>query len=51
MGGIWMWSLYGAGIGSVYVYRRYPDLLSSQEALMAKQTQAYEAQPNLSRAF
>jgi hypothetical protein len=28
MGGIWFWCIYGAGIGCVYVYRRFPDLLT-----------------------
>ncbi len=28
MGGIWMWCIYGAGIGCVQVFKRYPDLLT-----------------------
>jgi hypothetical protein len=28
MGGIWLWCIYGAGIGCVYVYKRYPELLT-----------------------
>jgi len=28
MGGIWLWCIYGAGIGAIYLYRRYPDLLT-----------------------
>ena len=28
MGGIWLWCIYGAGIGCMEVYRRHPDLLN-----------------------
>jgi hypothetical protein len=28
MGGIWLWCLYGAGIGCMWVYKRHPDLLT-----------------------
>jgi hypothetical protein len=28
MGGIWFWCIYGAGIGSAYLYKRCPDLLT-----------------------
>jgi hypothetical protein len=30
MGGIWFWCIYGAGIGSAYVYRRNPELLTPE---------------------
>jgi O-Antigen ligase len=32
MGGIWFWCIYGAGIGCVYIYKRYPDLLTPARA-------------------
>ncbi len=32
MGGIWFWCIYGAGIGSAYVYKRMPDLLTPPPA-------------------
>lgn len=28
MGGIWLWCIFGAGVGSVVVFRRHPDLLT-----------------------
>jgi hypothetical protein len=28
MGGIWLWCIYGAGIGCVYVFRHHPHLLT-----------------------
>lgn len=31
MGGIWMWCIYGAGIGCAYIYPRCPDLLTPEE--------------------
>lgn len=34
MGGIWFWCIYGAGIGSAYLYRRYPDLLTPARPAM-----------------
>jgi hypothetical protein len=34
MGGIWLWCLYGAGIGSMWVYKRYPDLLTPPPKLL-----------------
>jgi hypothetical protein len=31
MGGIWLWCIYGAGIGCMYVFRRYPALLTPEQ--------------------
>jgi len=28
MGGIWLWCIYGAGIGAAWLYKRYPTLLT-----------------------
>ncbi|HVT89955.1 MAG TPA: hypothetical protein VHD56_13960 [Tepidisphaeraceae bacterium] len=30
MGGIWLWCVYGAGIASAKLFKRYPDLLTPQ---------------------
>ncbi len=27
MGGIWFWSLYGVGVGAMWIYRRHPEVL------------------------
>ena len=35
MGGIWMWCIYGAGIGCAYLYKRYPNLLTPAESAAA----------------
>lgn len=48
MGGIWMWCLYGAGVGCVWVYKRYPDLLTSPEMLAKQQAgRGFEVQPQV----
>jgi hypothetical protein len=28
MGGIWLWCIYGTGVGAIYLYKRYPELLT-----------------------
>lgn len=28
MGGIWLWCIYGAGLGAAYLHKHYPDLLT-----------------------
>jgi O-antigen ligase len=32
MGGVWFWSIYGAGVGSLWVYRYRPEVLSELTA-------------------
>jgi hypothetical protein len=27
MGGIWFWTLYGVGLGAMWIYQRYPEIL------------------------
>jgi hypothetical protein len=27
MGGIWLWTVYGVGLGAMWIYRRYPEVL------------------------
>jgi hypothetical protein len=35
MGGIWLWCIYGAGIGCIYVFRHHPHLLTPPPAAPA----------------
>jgi hypothetical protein len=32
MGGIWFWTIYGAGVGSLWIYRYRPDVLADDDA-------------------
>ena len=32
MGGVWFWTIYGTGVGSLWVYRYRPDVLSDVES-------------------
>ena len=28
MGGIWFWSIYGTGIGALWIYKHHPEVLN-----------------------
>lgn len=38
MGGIWLWSIYGVGIASVYIFKRYPYVLYMEPVVEKRPT-------------
>lgn len=48
MGGVWLWSTYGTGVGALWIYKRHPELLRDGNAGPNARSQGFgETEPGL----